>query len=183
MFPKAHFIPEGGLSIVGILGAVQIADHFDQTLYDHIILAGGTMCTACGLIINPDTKAKMHIVPAWKGCTRAYVEQVMDKHKLPHGSNWDVWPDYHFGGFGKFNDALIQLMTDFTKQTSIPLDPVYNGKVVYALMDQLKKGEIGEGEKVLVIHTGGLQGIKGYAYRFPGEWSDYAALVDELGKG
>ena len=68
-------------------------------------------------------------------------------------------------------------MTAFTTKTGIPLDPVYTGKLLYALADKMLKGMINEKENVLAIHTGGLQGLAGYAYRFPEQWGGYVTMV------
>ena len=108
LFPDAYFIPEGGLSTDGILGVGDLVNEFNAQHYDHIVLAAGTMCTACGIISRLSSNAQVHIVPAWKGCTSDYVEKIFDKYELPRKANWDIWPDYHFGGFGKFNEELIQ---------------------------------------------------------------------------
>ena len=53
------------------------------------------------------------------------------------------------------------VLNDFKKNTGIPLDPIYTGKLMYGLLDMVKKGKFKKGTKILAIHTGGLQGILG----------------------
>jgi len=56
---------------------------------------------------------------------------------------------------------LIQFLNSFYSQTAIPLDPVYTGKMVFGVLDLIQNGYFPPNSKILMIHTGGLQGIKG----------------------
>ena len=66
--------------------------------------------------------------------------------------------DYHFGGYAKQKPELIDFMNDFYKETAIPTDFVYTGKLAFAIMDLVKKNYFLPGYKILMIHSGGLQG-------------------------
>lgn len=171
--PGALFIPEGGLSESGIRGTREILAGdlpFNPT---HVVVAGGTMGTACGIIASAPADMQVIIVPAWKGCTDLYFAEILEQYHIVPACSWTLWPDYHFGGFGRFNQSLIDFMTSFSNQTQIPLDPVYTGKLMYAVHDKLKSGHFGDTDSILTLHTGGLQGIDGYKYRFPKEWGSY----------
>ena len=76
--------------------------------------------------------------------------------------NWRINYDYHFGGFAKAGPDLIDFIEAFTEITAIPLEPVYTGKMVYGIYDLIKKGAFKPGQKILAVHTGGLQGNRGY---------------------
>jgi len=76
-------------------------------------------------------------------------------------TNWNVNDEYHFGGYGKVTDELIFFLNSFYNQTNIQLDPVYTGKMVFGVLDMIKKDYFQPNSKILMIHTGGLQGIKG----------------------
>lgn len=69
--------------------------------------------------------------------------------------------EYHFGGYAKYNDELINFINWFSEETNIQLDPIYTGKMVFGILDLIKKDTFSEGTKILAIHTGGIQGIKG----------------------
>ena len=69
--------------------------------------------------------------------------------------------NYHFGGYAKIDIELINFINEFNKQYQIKLDPVYTGKMVFGVMDLINKNYFPENSKILMIHTGGLQGIKG----------------------
>ena len=81
--------------------------------------------------------------------------------KFAANDNWRLITDYHFGGYAKMTRELVDFINDFKKSTGIPLDPIYTGKMLYGILDQVKKGQFEEGSHILAIHTGGLQGIKG----------------------
>ncbi len=73
--------------------------------------------------------------------------------------------DYAFGGFAKVNDELLQFMRSFYESEQIQLDPVYTGKMMFGLNDMIRSGRFVPGTKILAVHTGGLQGIKGIEQR------------------
>lgn len=68
---------------------------------------------------------------------------------------------YHFGGYGKVTAELIQFINRFYAQTNVPLDPVYTGKMVFGVLDLIEKRYFPPNSKILMIHTGGLQGVQG----------------------
>jgi 1-aminocyclopropane-1-carboxylate deaminase len=177
LFPEAMFIPEGGLSKEGIKGASEISNACIQHSPTHVIISGGTMGTACGLLATMPEAVNVIIVPAWKGCSEEYVLGIVEHHKIKTVCSWQLWPDFHFGGFGKFNVELIDFMTSFTTTTGIPLDPVYTGKLMYGLQQKLMQGYFTPSSNILAIHTGGLQGLKGFKYRYPEQWNNYIKVV------
>ena len=172
IFPEALFVPEGGLTQSGIQGAAEIANELLAIKPTHVIVAGGTMSTACGILSALPSGCKLIIVPAWKGCTDDYVETIIRKYEIEYACEWELWPDYHFGGFGKFNSLLIDFMHKYKGNLGIPLDPVYTGKLLYALDTKLNAGYFKESDVIVAIHSGGLQGLEGYRYRFPEHWSE-----------
>jgi 1-aminocyclopropane-1-carboxylate deaminase len=68
---------------------------------------------------------------------------------------------YHFGGYAKISEELITFINKFKYETGIALDPIYTGKMLYGIVDLIKKEYFKKGTKILAIHTGGLQGIEG----------------------
>ena len=69
----------------------------------------------------------------------------------------------HFGGYAKHQPALLQFMNEFYRQTGIPSDFVYTGKLFYAINDLVEKNYFPAGSKLLLIHSGGLQGNESLA--------------------
>ena len=87
-----------------------------------------------------------------------YTQEVLNKVTLI--------TDYHFGGYAKTNKELIDFLQSFYQKHSIKWDLIYNGKMVYGIYDLINKGYFSDNAKILLIHTGGLQGIKGFEERF-----------------
>ena len=81
--------------------------------------------------------------------------------KFVQNKNWELIADYHFGGYGKVTEELIQFLNQFYKENDIPLDPIYTGKMVFGVMDMIANNYFPDYSKILLIHTGGLQGIQG----------------------
>ena len=119
--------------------------------------AVGTGGTISGLINSSNERQEIIGFPALKG---AFLEKEIKKIIKPK-SNWKLIHDYHFGGYGKVNEELVNFINNFKFETSIPLDPVYTGKMMFGILDMVKRGRFEKGSKILAIHTGGLQGIEG----------------------
>ncbi len=75
--------------------------------------------------------------------------------------NWEINHDYVFGGYAKVSLPLIKFINDFNKNFKTPLDPIYTGKLLFGIFDMIKQKQWNWGKRILVIHTGGLQGIAG----------------------
>lgn len=155
-YPNAYVLPEGGTNDLAIKGCEEILNHNDKK-YDFICCAIGTGGTISGVINSTDKKQKVLGFPSLKG------DFLMDeiKRNKVNKENWQLILDYHFGGYGKISFELINFINQFKEQTQIPLDPVYTGKMVYGVLDLIEKDYFSENSKILMIHTGGLQGISG----------------------
>ncbi|WP_419618171.1 hypothetical protein [Thiolapillus sp.] len=66
----------------------------------------------------------------------------------------------HFGGFGKSDVRLQTFIDNFIRCTGIPLEPVYTGKMLYGIYDLIERGFFRPGQRIVVLHTGGLQGSR-----------------------
>lgn len=154
-FGNFYVLPEGGTNDLAVKGCEEMLTQADAA-FDYICCAVGTGGTIAGLINSAKPCQKVLGFPALKA---DFLTQEIAKF-APAG-NWDLISDYHFGGYAKVNEQLIGFMNQFYRETSIPLDPVYTGKMVFGVMDLIGKGFFPLGSKVLLIHTGGLQGISG----------------------
>ncbi|MCT4628447.1 1-aminocyclopropane-1-carboxylate deaminase/D-cysteine desulfhydrase [Winogradskyella sp.] len=154
-FGDFYLIPEGGTNSLAVKGCEEILTKNDQD-FDFICCCVGTGGTISGLINASASHQKILGFPALKG---DFLRE--DIRKFATNNNWDLITDYHFGGYGKIKPELITFINKFKKEHNIPLDPVYTGKMMYGVFDLLDKGCFSENSKILVIHTGGLQGISG----------------------
>jgi len=162
---QAFFIDEGGTSPQAVKGCNELIDELTQT-YDHIFCAAGTGATAAGIIRGISRKqlhTACHVVPVLKNGD--FISDEINK-LLPAPANYQLHTDYHFGGYGKTTDELINFIKQFVADTGILIEPVYTGKMFYALHDLAAKNYFKPGEKILAIHTGGLFGLLGMKDRF-----------------
>lgn len=150
-YPDYFIVPEGGNNDLGRKGTEEIAQLIPSG-YDIVACSVGTGTTLNGILnaIN-DTVQVYGFVPMKNG--RYLAENISTEH-----NHWSLVDNYHFGGFGKYNEALISFMNVFYEQTHIPLDVVYTAKMFYGLLDMIKAAHIGSDKKILAVHTGGLQG-------------------------
>jgi 1-aminocyclopropane-1-carboxylate deaminase len=161
----AFFIDEGGASTEGAQGVAELIDELPE-IYNHIFCACGTGTTAAGIINGISAKSlssKFNGVPALKGGD--FLREDIDK-LLVQASNYHLHTDYHFGGYGKTTPELIDFIKQFIAETGILIDPVYTGKMLYALYDLVAKDHFTSGSKILAIHTGGVWGLLGMKEKF-----------------
>jgi 1-aminocyclopropane-1-carboxylate deaminase len=154
-YPNYYIIPEGGTNRLAVKGCEEILADEDRQ-YDVICCAVGTGGTLSGIINSSLPHQKIIGFPALKG---AFLKQ--DICKFAKQSNWDLCQDYHFGGYAKVHLNLIEFINCFKREFKIPLDPIYTGKMLFGVFDMMDKGMFSKSQKVLAIHTGGLQGIEG----------------------
>ena len=154
-YDQFYIVPEGGTNEYAIKGCEEIIGKEDST-YNYITCAVGTGGTIAGIINSSSANQKILGFPSLKG---DFLRK--DICKFAKKDNWDLIDDYHFGGYGKISPELISFINSFNQKNSIPLDPIYTGKMVFGVLDLIDKNYFPENSKILMIHTGGLQGIEG----------------------
>lgn len=165
-FPNLWVVPEGGANYWGMIGCQEILGEIDQP-FDRMIVAQGTTTTSCGVLMGLTNNQQLSVVPVLKGYdSLGEMKQLFNKSGIDAETNEqllsraEVLDSFHFGGYAKYNDALIQFIRVFHAKHQIKLDHVYTGKAIFALWNQIEAGKY-EGETIVFIHTGGLQGISG----------------------
>ncbi|MBQ0769095.1 MAG: 1-aminocyclopropane-1-carboxylate deaminase/D-cysteine desulfhydrase, partial [Bizionia sp.] len=150
-----YAIPEGGTNALAVKGCEEILTEADKN-FDVVCVSVGTGGTISGLINSSSPNQKILGFSALKG---SFLQE--DISKFADRKNWELNTDYHFGGYAKIKPELITFINQFKAQNSIALDPIYTGKMLFGILDLIKKGYFPKGTKILAIHTGGLQGIAG----------------------
>lgn len=161
-----HLVPEGGSNYLGVNGCMEILTEADKKNYDIICCACGTGATLAGLLLSASPKQKIIGFPVFKN--GEFLKQEVIKHLKyflmneeianEFQSQFSLITDYHFGGYAKWNDELLQFIRDFENQHKIPLDQVYTGKMMFGVLDLARKKHFAPETRILIIHTGGLQG-------------------------
>lgn len=155
---KKYIIPEGGYGVLGAKGAATILDNIDVKNYDYIIAACGTGTTVAGLLnACKNSTVKVIGINVLKGYENLYADILKVADEDVKSDNLFIY-DYPFGGYAKYTPELILWMNDLYKQENIPTDFVYTAKLFYAVKDLYNKKILANNSKVLIIHSGGLQG-------------------------
>lgn len=154
---KRYWINEGGYGSLGAKGASEILNTVDITAYTHIVSAVGTGTTLAGLLLSAD-KQKVVGISSMRGNVSLEKEILHltagQRPEVP----FHIIHDYHFGGYGKHPAQLIKFINEIYLKHYLPLDIIYTGKAFYAIKDLTEKDFFERGSRVLMIHSGGLQG-------------------------
>jgi 1-aminocyclopropane-1-carboxylate deaminase len=157
-FGSDHWlIPEGGSHVGALPGVAHVWDELAEQLPtppSHLLTAVGTGGTVAGLLsVATQTKIIGVAVLASGDFLRQEVSQLLGHRAV----NWTLLTDYALGGYAKCPAILKNYLSDFQRDNiSIPLEPVYTGKVFFAFFDLLKKGFFPPGSRVVLLHTGGI---------------------------
>ncbi len=154
-FGSFYLLPEGGTNTLAVKGCEEILTTNDSR-FNVICSSVGTGGTIAGLVNGSGQNQRVLGFPALKG---DFLKE--DIRKFVQREDWELQTDYHFGGYAKVTKELVDFINDFRVQTQIPLDPIYTGKMVFGILDLVKKNHFKAGTEILAIHTGGLQSIAG----------------------
>ncbi len=152
-----YFVDEGGYGKIGAQGAYEIMQYALDQPYTHILAAVGTGTMLAGLIMAAKQQQVIGI-SSLKG--NQSLEQAV-KDLLPAHKKYPpftILHQYHFGGYAKHPPELISFINQAWQQFHLPLDIVYTGKLFFAIMDLVTKKYFSPNSKLLMIHSGGLQG-------------------------
>lgn len=171
-FGNFHLVPEGGANYYGVMGSMEISKEieFDP---EYFVTSAGTGTTASGLLMSATSSQKVMVLSGLKGgdflkqdikhLINYTTYNASDTHQVLQHLN--LITDYHFGGFAKITPELVQFANTFYNQFQIPLDLIYTAKMFYGLFDLIRKNHFKPNSKIVAVHTGGLQGNKGFESR------------------
>ena len=169
LYPNLHQVPEGGGGLAGALGCMPLVSRVREQLatigwqdYDAWWLAAGTGTTLAGLVLGEEGRRRVYgalAVPEDHGVA-PQVEAILQAGGLQERKCELV--DASRGGFAKVDDALLAFMRANEVASGMPLEPLYTAKALMALAQAVEKGVITRGMRVVFVHTGGLQGRRGF---------------------
>ena len=152
-YPEHYVIPEGGTNALAIQGCREILTENDLNNFDLICCAAGTGGTIAGLIEASLPRQRILGFSALKGL---FLND--DVAKLTAKTNWEIIDDYCCGGYAKTTPELLQFIRLFEAEHFLPLEQIYTGKMLFGISQMIQRGEIASDQRVLIIHSGGLQG-------------------------
>ncbi|GAB5450156.1 MAG: pyridoxal-phosphate dependent enzyme [Halioglobus sp.] len=159
-------VPEGGASTAAASACADIAQLINQLAPQsrHVVLAVGTGTTLAGLAAGLRIDAEVVGISALRGATDLdqRVTDLLAQLPADAVADWRILHEFHAGGFARCSADLKAFILEFEAVHGIPLEPVYTGKALHAVWQMVASGELAEDASVLVVHTGGLQGRRGY---------------------
>ena len=154
-----YVIPKGGTNALAVNGCAEILTSADNE-FDTIAVAVGTGGTMAGLIQS--TSDHQHLVGF----------QVVKDIEIPSrirtfvsNDRWSLVPTYYEVGYAKTPKALIDFAHSVAGQTGVILDPLYTAPMLWHLIKKSKENTWNFGNRLLMLHTGGHQSIKGINQR------------------
>lgn len=153
-FPEALIIPEGGTNELAVEG-VKFMLGEETKEFDYLCCPVGTGGTIAGISKFAELHQKVFGFKAVK-------DDSLDKKifALSGRKNFELI-DASENGYGKFSVETVQFINDFYVQFNIPLEPIYTGKMMRKIFELIEENFFPKDAKILVFHTGGLQGIAG----------------------
>lgn len=168
-YPTLQAVPEGGGGLRGALGCMRLRDQVREQLgamgwsdYDGWWLACGTGTTLAGLVLAEAGEHPVYgalAVPDDHGVAQQ-VESIVREAGLS-APTYELF-DASRGGFAKVDPPLLEFIQQTEQSSGIPLEPLYTGKALLALKQQVEAGRFPKGARLIFIHTGGLQGRRGF---------------------
>lgn len=177
-FGNFYLLPEGGSNELAVKGCREILNYINID-FDYVCCPVGSGGTIAGIASGLKEYQKALGFPAIKdakyleeiiyglmtplsplGATSPLIPIAIGREKPMHPP--DLQYEYHFGGFAKNTPELISFKKEFEKQNRFELDYIYTSKMFYGIYDLIKKNFFKPNSTVIAIHTGGLQGNKGF---------------------
>lgn len=158
-----YWVPEGGYGKPGVKGAYDISEVSSIASYSHIACACGTGTTLAGLVAAASPKQQCIGISALKGHVNLRNDVVQLLGGAHQDKNFEVFLEYHFGGYARHPQTLVDWMNELWNEEQLPTDIVYTSKLMFAVKDLIEKNYLKTGDKVLIVHSGGLQGNRSLA--------------------
>jgi 1-aminocyclopropane-1-carboxylate deaminase/D-cysteine desulfhydrase-like pyridoxal-dependent ACC family enzyme len=154
-FGKPYIIPEGGTTVLALPGVAEMVNEIREQLGffpDYFAVAAGT-----GGILSAGEKVLAFSALKGGAFLAKDIEDLIESPLNTGALN--LFTDYHFGGYAKWNSELIDFINEFRNRHGISLEQVYTGKMLYGLYDLIKKSYFPKDSTIVAVHTGGLQGL------------------------
>jgi 1-aminocyclopropane-1-carboxylate deaminase len=180
-FGNFYFIPEGGSNSLAVKGCIEIINKINID-FDYLCCSCGTGGTFSGLVAGLNGRKNAIAFSALKGAEFLRKDISVYFEKINNGNylNWELNLDYHFGGYAKFNSELIDFIKRVSEENTLPLEPIYTGKMLFGIFDLVKKKKFKKGNTIIALHTGGMQGMAGFKSRFGLELKDFNKFKPEI---
>lgn len=159
LYGNFFLIPEGGTNEHAITGVAEFAQQELMPLdFNYLVLPVGTGGTLTGVVAGLQGQRHVIGVSALKGSFhRDEITKLFSRYVGRTFENWEVLDNYHFGGYAKTTEGLLHFIQETNREHQLPLEHVYTGKMIMAIIEEIQKGRFEKGSTILALHTGGLQ--------------------------
>lgn len=155
------WLPEGGSTAASVRGVAELIDEL-PFIPEVILVACATGATLAGLLAGLKGRSQVLGIAVLKEAHHlaADVHELLAQAGFPAYENFQILQDWHHGGYAKTSPELLQFCDDFNRFYQLPIEPVYTGKALFALRGLVQAGSIRTDQRVMLLHTGGLQGAR-----------------------
>ncbi len=145
-----YLLPEGGTNYFAVKGCSEITSTININ-YDYISTAVGTGGTIAGLIAGVKPGIKVLGFPVLKGAQflENHIKRLLAPFDIIESPDYEMFFDYHFGGFAKLNNDLLTFLKEFYKKYNFGPDRIYFGKMLYGIFD-LAKNDYFPGDSTII---------------------------------
>lgn len=157
------FIPMGGEGEEGAQGVTEWFNHLPLSAYDATYMAIGTGTTLLGMAESYFGAGDIFAFDPGTGDSS--LKEKLQKISATLGKKIVYHPSEI--RFGHFDNTLKNFMESWHSYTQIPLDFVYTAPLCQYLLKQVIEGQFAPGKRVLIVHTGGLQGNRSLKIQYP----------------
>lgn len=167
-YPESYMVPEGGSSRFAIQGVGTMIDELMDQIkkVDVLVSSLGTAGTASGIIKSLNKNVQYIVAPAIKQYSLDALKQdykVLTSEQLPDNNILVLYSENN-KAYAKKDLSLFLFIEEFFKHTNVLLDPIYTGKAMRVLLENLHA--IPSQSNIVFYHSGGIQAWNGYFYRF-----------------
>lgn len=162
------WLPEGGSNLVAVRGVAELVTELPW-LPSKIIVACGTGATLAGIAAGMQNQGQVIGIAAVQNSDylSADVQELLKGAGHAAVTNFEILHNFTHGGFAKTSAPLMKFCDHFVADTGISVEPVYTGKMFYALHQLCLAGRFDKDERIVAVHTGGLQGKRGFSTTMP----------------
>ncbi|MBY0572158.1 MAG: pyridoxal-phosphate dependent enzyme [Undibacterium sp.] len=160
---EALWLPEGGRSSLALKGMAELVDELDF-VPETLVVACGTGTSLAGLVAGMQGRGRVLGIACVQNAhyLRQDVSDLLLASGYPAYQNFEILTGFEHGGFAKAPLALRTFTQEFSLQTQLEIEPIYTAKMFYALHQLASKNFFTKNERIVAVHTGGLQGLRGF---------------------
>ncbi|RAW03552.1 1-aminocyclopropane-1-carboxylate deaminase/D-cysteine desulfhydrase [Pseudochryseolinea flava] len=157
-FGNFYLIPEGGTNDAAVRGTEEWGRKISRIDFDYLCLPIGTGGTTAGILAGLDGRKCVLSISVLKGgdFLKEEVDTLTKNNFQKVYGNWQLLTSYHHGGYAKTSEPLLSFITEMKNKHNLPLDVVYTGKLLWAVLEEVRLGRFERGSTILAVHTGGL---------------------------